>query len=52
MALTYVFLASAPSAGALASSGKSYTANAAAVITGVLPADALTCKVWRGLRCS
>jgi hypothetical protein len=41
MALTYVFLASAPSAGAIALSGKSYTANSAGVITGVLPADAL-----------
>lgn len=42
MALTYVFLASPASGAAIALSGKSYTANGAGVITGVLPADALT----------
>jgi hypothetical protein len=42
MALTYVYLASAPSANAVTAAGKSYSANAAGVITGVLPADALS----------
>lgn len=42
MALTYVFLLSAPSGAAVAYGGTQYTANAAGIITGVAPTDALS----------
>jgi hypothetical protein len=42
MALTYVYLASAPGGLAITSGGKSYSANSSGVITAVLPLDALS----------
>ena len=48
MALTYVFLASAPGAIAITAAGKSYSANSAGVITAVAPLDALTLQGLNG----
>jgi hypothetical protein len=41
MALTYVYLVPPPSVTAVGASGKTYTANAAGVVTGVAASDAL-----------
>ena len=40
MSLTYVFLASPPTTNGVTAAGKTYTPNAAGVITGVTPGDA------------